>query len=227
MIPKIIHYIWFGGEKPQSVIDCIDSWRKACPDYEIREWNESNCGICNCDFFVEANAVHKPGFSSDPLRYKILSRYGGIYLDTDVRLLKSFDEFLHHKSFIGKELPLRVGTAVIGSEPDVPWVKEFLAQYETKGKHFIFRDGRLNMTVSTELLSNFFNCTWHRHSQEVAIYPEDYFCCKSFFTGEICTTDNSVAIHDFACTWKVEKKLTLFGRLRNLAIRAKLIMKKR
>lgn len=222
MIPKIIHYIWFGGEKPKEVLDCIETWKKACPDYEIREWNESNCGICDCDYFKEANAVHKPGFSSDPLRYKVLATYGGIYLDTDVRLLKSFDQFLHHRSFIGKELPLRVGTAIIGSEPDNGWVKEFLSYYECKGRHFIKNDGRLDLTVSTENLSHFLNCTWHRFEHDIAIYPEDFFCCKSFFTGEIKTTEHSVAIHDFACTWKPTKKDSLRTRIKNIWIKFKL-----
>lgn len=219
MIPKIIHYIWFGGEKPKEVCDCIETWKVACPDYEIKEWNERNCDICNCDYFKEANAVHKPGFSSDPLRYKILSIYGGIYLDTDVRLLNSFDKFLHYKSFIGREFPLRVGTAVIGAEPNIAWVNEFLAGYEVKGRHFILMNGKLDLTVSTENLSNFINYTWHRHSQDLVVFPEDYFCCKSFYTGEIHTTENSVAIHDFACTWRPQKKDKLIYRLKNLMIR--------
>lgn len=67
MIPKIIHYIWFGGEKPQDVLDCIETWKKVCPDYEIWEWDESNCSICDCDYFREAFYVRKYAFASDPV----------------------------------------------------------------------------------------------------------------------------------------------------------------
>lgn len=228
MIPKIIHYVWLGGKKPQDVLDCIKSWRDKCPDYEIREWNETNSDLNCCDFIREAYAHRKMAFVSDVIRLRVLSEYGGIYLDTDVRLLKSFDDFLGGvKSFVGREVPFQVSTAVIGCEPHVQWIEEFLrVTYLTKGKHFVLRSGVLDVVPNTQKLSSFLNNTWHRHSQEIAIYPEDYFCCKSFFTGEISTTENSVAIHDFACTWKVEQKLTVFGRMKNLAIRAKLFLKK-
>lgn len=217
MIPKIIHYVWFGGEKPNSVLACIETWKTACPDYEIREWNEGNCGIINCDFLSEALSLRKYAFASDVIRMAVLSKYGGIYLDTDVRLLKSFDEFLLNRSFIGFETPFCVSTAVIGAELNVKWVEEFLNHtYAIKGKHFILRNGSLDLEPNTRKLTDFLNCTWHRHSQDIAIYPEDYFCCKSFFTGEIRTTENSVAIHDFACTWKPRKKESIFVRMHNL-----------
>lgn len=220
MIPKIIHFVWFGGEKPKEVLDCIDSWKKCCPDYEIREWNEQNCSFCNCDFLKEALALRKFAFASDVIRLAVLSRFGGIYLDTDVRLLRSFEAFLGNKSFIGLETPFRVSTAVIGSEPNVAWVSEFLGQtYSMKGKHFINKDGSLDLVPNTAKLSEFLNCTWHKHSRSISIYPEDFFCCKSFFTGEIKTTENSVAIHDFACTWKPTKEETIEFRLKNLWIR--------
>lgn len=223
MIPKIIHYVWFGGEKPKEVLECIDSWRKNCPDYEIREWNEYNCSFCNCVFLNEALALRKFAFASDVIRLSVLSRFGGVYLDTDVRLLKSFDAFLENKSFLGMETPFRVSTAVIGSEPNIAWVADFLEQtYSLKGKHFINRDGSLDLVPNTAKLSEFLNCTWHKHSKSISIYPEDYFCCKSFFTGEIHTTENSVAIHDLACTWKPKHQETILDRIRNLETRLRL-----
>lgn len=220
MIPKIIHYVWFGGEKPQAVLDCIKSWRDKCPDYEIREWNETNSDLNCCDFIREAYALRKMAFVSDVVRLKALSEYGGIYLDTDVRLLKSFDDFLDCRSFLGREVPFRVSTAVIGTEPHIKWVEDFLrSAYLTKGKHFILKNGDLDTVPNTQKLSQFINNKWHLYSSDISLYPEDYFCCKSYYTGEINTTPNSVAIHDFARTWKTKCRSSSITRMYHIYIR--------
>ena len=223
MIPKIIHYVWFGGDKPAHVENCIASWRKFCPDYEIREWNETNTDLNSCDFVKEAMTLKQYSFVSDVIRLAVLLEYGGIYLDTDVKLLKTLDPFLQHKSFVGKELPLRLSTAVIGAEPNMVWIKEFLNSYTMRGKHFIDLQGKVNQTVNTILLSDFINNTWHRFSSDILIYPEDYFCCKSYFTKQVLLTDNSVAIHDFDNSWgknSVDGNLVL--RIRNFLLRIRL-----
>ena len=220
MIPKIIHYVWFGGDKPSHVQDCIATWRKFCPDYEIKEWNESNTDSKSCDFVKEALALKQYSFVSDVIRLAVLSEYGGIYLDTDVKLLKPLDPFLQHKSFVGKELPLRLSTAVMGAEPNTSWIKEFLNSYTMRGKHFIDIQGKANQTVNTILLSDFINNTWHRFSPDIAIYPEDYFCCKSYFTKQVLITENSVAIHDFDNSWgKKSVDGNLLLRFRNIMLR--------
>lgn len=225
MIPKIIHYVWFGGNKPQQVLDCIKTWQEVCPDYEIREWNERNCMI-ECDFFKEAIALRKYSFASDVVRLKVLSDYGGIYFDTDVRLISSLDPFLSNRSFVGKELPFRVGTAVIGSEPHVPWVDEFLNSYTVKGKHFIQRDGNLDMVVNTIKLTDFLNCTWHRHKNDIEVYDEDVFCCKSYFTGNVDLSERSVAIHDFSCSWSNPNPVGVFEKLKRVFLRISLLKNK-
>lgn len=220
MIPKIIHYVWFGGEKPETVKRQIESWRIVCPEYEIIEWNEKNCEEFNCDFLQESLAVKKYAFASDVIRMAVLLKYGGIYLDTDVCLLKSFNNFLHCTSFIGLETPFEVSTAVIGSCPGVLWVEDFLLKnYMTKGIHFISKDGNLDMEPNTRKLSCFFNNTWHKYSKDVTIYPVDYFCCKSYFTGIISTTENSVAIHNFLKSWQPGGRTTILDRLKNCIIR--------
>lgn len=226
MIPKIIHYVWFGGEKPQSVLDNIESWKLYCPDYEIREWNETNCEIYDCAFLNEARAVGKYGFVSDVIRLFVLCKYGGIYLDTDVRLLSTMDPFLCCPSFIGKELPFRLSSAVIGSQPNISWIQDFLKTYLVRGRHFIDRFGNLDLTVNTILLTDFLNCTWHKYKYELVVFPEDYFCCKSYFTKEITVTKNSVAIHDFSCSWRINKgECLLFERFRNAIIRLEISIK--
>ena len=94
MIPKIIHYCWIGGTPlPEIAKKCIESWKKCCPDYEIREWNESNYDFTQNVYMKEAYEVKKWGFVPDYARLDIIYRYGGFYLDTDVELLKSLDPF--------------------------------------------------------------------------------------------------------------------------------------
>ena len=103
-IPKILHFIWLGNnEKPKQVLDCIESWKKFCPDYEIKEWNDEILEEIDNQFAKEAYEVKKYAFASDYLRLYVLKKYGGIYLDTDVELTQSLDEFLYNEFFIGHE----------------------------------------------------------------------------------------------------------------------------
>ena len=104
MIPKVIHYCWFGrGPLPDLAKTCIASWKKYCPDYEIREWNEDNFDIACCDFAKEAYQEKRWAFVSDYARLKVIFQYGGIYLDTDVELVRSLDPLLEHKCYLATE----------------------------------------------------------------------------------------------------------------------------
>lgn len=104
MIPKIIHYCWFGGgELPQMQKKCIESWKKFCPDYEIKEWNESNYDVHKVPYISEAYDAGKMAFVSDYARLDIIYKHGGIYLDTDVEIIKSLEPLLEHTCFLGAE----------------------------------------------------------------------------------------------------------------------------
>ena len=104
MIPKKIHYFWFGGnEKPKSVKKCIDSWKKYCPDYEVIEWNESNFDIRCMPFVEQAYEAKKYAFVSDVARLMMIYEYGGIYMDTDVEVIKPLDNLLENKAYMGFE----------------------------------------------------------------------------------------------------------------------------
>lgn len=200
MIPKVIHYCWFGKkEKPQSVEKCISTWKEKCPDYVIKEWNEENFDINCYRYAKEAYEVGKFAFVSDVARLKALTTEGGIYLDTDVRILKSFEPFMNHKSFIGMESPFWVSTAVIGAEAGTQWLKDFLLRYETS--HFIRRSGMLRMEPNTYTLSLFLHSRFPSYEKELKIYPMDFFCAKVFATKEYRITDNTICVHDFASTW--------------------------
>lgn len=133
MIPKIIHCAWFGGkEKPEVVKKCIKSWKEHMPDYEIKEWNESNFDVNMFEYSKEAYNNKVWGFVADPIRIWALYNYGGIYLDTDVEVYKSFDDLLDNKFFIGFEQPHYFGNATIGAEKGNELLKEILDEYNKK-----------------------------------------------------------------------------------------------
>ena len=113
MIPKKIHYCWFGGNPlPELAIKCLESWKKYCPDYEIIEWNETNFNLDSCEYVREAYQAKKWAFVSDYARLKVVYDNGGIYLDTDVELIKSLDRLLKNKSFFGTETTGVVATGL-------------------------------------------------------------------------------------------------------------------
>ena len=226
MIPKIIHYCWFGSKKlDECTNNYVHSWKEILPDYQIVEWNESNFNVEYNRYVKEAYELKKYAFVSDVCRLYALQQMGGIYLDTDVQVIKKFDSFLHDGSFIGEEQNGKlVGTAVIGAEPGTPWINEFLAKYDSLT--FKKRFGALDTTANTERLTKFFI----KH-KEVApkIYPIEYFCAKDYKTGSITQTPNTVCIHHYAASWveplkfeKYEKKFWSCLGLKNLNILGKI-----
>ena len=116
-IPKIIHYCWVGNsEKPKSVLKCIESWKKFCPGYEIKEWNESNYDFSKNEYMRQAYEAKKWGFVPDYARLDIIYNYGGIYLDTDVEIIKPFPKIVDGNGFMGFERRHFLGTAVLAAE---------------------------------------------------------------------------------------------------------------
>lgn len=218
MIPKIIHYCWFGRKpKPEKVIEFINTWKKHCPDYEIIEWNEDNFDVNQMPFTKEAYKTRKYAFVSDVCRLFALIKFGGIYLDTDVRVLKSFDDYINYKSFIGKEFPFKVSTAVIGSERDCKWLKLFYESYNNK--HFITKYGFLNKKENTAILTQLLNRIYPDYVRELEIFDIDVFCGKLYVKKEYMITERTVTVHEFAGTWinsspsLLERTINLFKRV--------------
>lgn len=207
MIPKIIHYCWFGGNPlPQLAEDCIASWKKYLPDYEIKEWNEQNFPLENYPFAQEAIENRKFAFVSDVCRLHALKEEGGIYMDTDVEVLKSLDSFLHHAAFSGFENDDFVPTGIMASEKNGQWVTDLLAYYD--GKSLFKEDGSIDSVSNTFIITGMMkgrgfmmNNTYQEQENYVAFYPNDYFCPKSYKTGNIELTKNSYCIHHFAKSW--------------------------
>ena len=208
MIPKIIHYCWFGGnELPELAQKCIESWKKYCPDYQIRRWDESNFDIECCDFVKEAYDMKKWAFVSDYARLKIIYNEGGIYLDVDVELIKNIDVLLENKCYLGEEGIGYVNTGLgFGAEKNNSVILKLIEEYE--GKHFIQDNGNLDtipcpekntLPIKSMGYNNCLNGIWKIDS--LTIYPSDYFCPIDYETGNMCITANTYSIHHFSALW--------------------------
>lgn len=209
MIPKIIHYCWFGGNPlPELAHKCIASWRKHLPDYEIKEWNENNFDVNNTNAYVrEAYRAKKYAFVSDYVRLYALYQEGGIYMDTDVEVIKPLDRFLNHTAFSGFEDAANVSTGIIACEQNALWAKENLEYY--KNKHFVKNNGDLDLTTNVQTITQYMiakglqqNNTYQDFPNLITIYPKEYFCPKSYRTGKVELTNNTYTIHHFAASWK-------------------------
>ena len=214
MIPKIIHYCWFGREKmPELVLQCIDSWKKYLSDYRFHLWNENNFDVNSIPYVKEAYEAHKYAFVSDYVRLWALEREGGLYLDTDVEVLRSFEPLMNDTAFIGLEesLALLPGTCVMACEAHCQWVEDMLGTYE--GAHFLQEDGTLDMTTNVQRLGERMVQGGLLHERRVQylpqwglrVYTHDYFSPITS-TRVMRKTKNTYCIHRFAGTWVDGKK---------------------
>lgn len=230
MIPKTIHYCWFGNKAlPEEAKKCNESWKKFFPDYEIKEWNESNFDFNCCDYVKEAYSKGKWAFVSDFARFKILYEYGGIYFDTDVEVIKSFDDIIKQGGFMGceasskssnSEFCYNVGAGLgLGTEPRNAFYKEILDYYNEQ--HFIMSNGSINQTTVvtrvTQLLRahGFIGKGKIENIEGITIYPPEFFCPLNNDTGELTLTNNSHSIHYYSSSWYTETQKKYQEFLRN------------
>lgn len=207
MIPKKLHYCWFGGNPlPEDVKGYIASWRKYCPDYEIIEWNESNFDINCCAYVKEAYEAKKWAFVADYARLKVLYDFGGIYMDTDVELVKSFDNLLNCQAFMCFENDRSVSIGTLGAEKNSSLVFEFLSAYQNR--HFLKGNGSYDTTTNLKIVTNILTQNHGLKTNgnmqilgDVYIYPMDYFIAKSYRLGWIQRTNNTYAIHHYSASW--------------------------
>lgn len=207
MIPRIIHYCWFGrGEMPELARKCIASWHEHMPDYEYKLWNEDNFDVNQILYTKEAYEAKKYAFVSDYVRLWALNKEGGIYFDVDFEVFKSFDDLLHWKAFAGfegsKYSPLMMG--VIASQKDGQWVKEQLFYYQDR--HFIKKDGSCDLTTNVEFVSDcmrkhgFLQNGKEQEYKDLHVFPVDYFCPLQT-TGEYFRTQNTYCEHRGLGSW--------------------------
>jgi len=213
MIPKKIHYCWFGNnELSHEAKRCIDSWKRILPEYEIILWNEKSFDITQNNYVKQAYEKKKFAFVTDYVRLYALYHYGGIYMDSDVEILKPIDSFLNHRAFLGYERDGLLQTGFIAAERGHVWVSALLAAYNEKD--FILPNGELDTTantalvtkVTTELYGLIPSNEYQILEDDIHIYPVNYFCAKDWRTGELMVNEQTFSIHHFAASWIPEKE---------------------
>lgn len=211
-IPKIIHYCWFGEkEKPDSVKKCIESWKKFLPDYQLIEWNENNFNIEKLEYTKEAYVAEKYAFVSDVARIEALYQHGGIYMDTDVEVLKTFTPLLDARCILGMEEKEYVATSFMAFEKEHPLVKQFLNLYESIS--FFDKNGQIitgtNVAKLTNLLieKGFVQENYYQELEEgIKIYPKEFFSPYDYINCHYNITENSYCVHHFAVSWMSKKE---------------------
>lgn len=205
-IPKTIHYCWFGrGKKPKIAKKCIKSWKKYLPDYEIIEWNEDNFDINSNLYVKQAYEAKKYAFVTDYVRLYALYNYGGIYMDTDVEVLKSLDKFLEYNAFTGFESEQFCVTGIMGSKKKNKMIEEFLLPY--KEIKFLNDDGTINQTTNTSMMTDIckkYGVELNNNQQTVnslEIFPKTYFCPLNYNNSDSDLSENTYTIHHFAGSW--------------------------
>jgi len=222
MIPKIIHYCWFGkSEMPEIAAKCIDSWHKYCPDFEVKLWNESNFDVNINSYSREAAKVNQWAFIADIARLWVIYNYGGVYLDVDVEVIKPIDDFLNNQMFLGFESHsvINMGSG-FGAEKKIYLLKKMLDSYDSVP--FINADETINTiaspkytTASMESEGFLLNNT-KQTINDATIYPTEYFCPKDWQTGEINITENTHTIHHFLASWWSEEEKKLHERRKKI-----------
>ena len=215
MIPKIIHYCWFGGKPiPEEYRRYIDSWAKYLPEYEIRRWDESNYDVNCIPFSSEAYSVGKFAYVSDYARLRIMYEHGGIYFDTDVEVIRPLDDIIENGAFMAFEknsnaskldclnVAIGLGFAV---EPKNHIIKEILDFYESR--HYIYPDGHMEQITIVKIVTDILKRRGLSRSDipttidGITIYPWDYFCPVEFLSNKMEITENTRTIHHYSASW--------------------------
>lgn len=204
---------------PELTEKCIKSWKENLPDYEIKMWSEDNFDIQSNIYVKEAYTAKKYAFVADYVRLYALLNEGGIYMDTDVEIIKPLDRFLEHEAFTGFQTVDELLTGLIAAKPGDNWVKENFDVY--KDKKFIKSDGTFDMTANVLAITNISKKMGFKRGNDfqiltsgLAVYPIEYFCAKDYVTNRLCVTENTYAIHHFAGSWlptKEKVKLKIRG----------------
>jgi mannosyltransferase OCH1-like enzyme len=250
-IPKIIHYCWFGeNQMPEAQYNCIKTWKAIMPDYEVICWNENNFDINSIPFVAETCKAKKYGFTVDYLRLYALYNYGGIYLDTDVLVKRSFDGFLdndffsaieYHPDTVEKENSLSlldddgmpkdsshtipgIGmlVAIMGSKKEHPFIKKCLDFYTNY--HFILPNGNYNLKVAPAIYAEIATVYGFRYKNVLQKIDHDMvFYPSSVLTGDLGEfTETSYALHYCENSWHDR---TMYQKIRRKLAKNKLLRK--
>ena len=223
MIPKVIHYCWFGGKPlPEDIRRYMMTWRKVLPDYKIVRWSEKNFDISTApDYVKEAYEAKKYAFVADYVRVKELADHGGVYFDTDIEAVKDFSQYLEGKCVVlGFESERLLTTAFIACKKHDPFISEFEQSYHTR--HFVMDNGELDLTNINDVLSEFAETKgldldrdeYQELPGGIAVYPKDYFAAWDVHNWHPKTTERTCTVHHMASSWiEVSKADKLKGAM--------------
>lgn len=230
MIPKIIHYCWLSGDPfPKLIDECIKTWKEKLPDYEFILWDTNRFPLENNLWVKQAFETKKYAFAADYIRLHAIYNYGGIYMDTDIEVVKNLDELLRLPYFIGSEGGGIIEAGVFGAEKGAEWLSDCLNYYDNRP--FIKEDGsfdtlplpRIMMkqiqkkhTINELTNPNIHDIEYAKGNKELFMFPQDFFCAKTQGTGVIIKTENTFTIHHFAMSWVPQKKTFLPNLKRKL-----------
>lgn len=211
-IDHIIHYCWFGrGAMPEREKDCIETWKELFPDFELRLWNESNFDYKSCDFAKQAYENKKYAFVSDYARAKILYEHGGLYLDTDVKVIRNFTDILDQaNAVVGFERKAFIGTAIIGCQKHDPLIKKLLEYYESHD--FVQADGSFDNIANVSILTDILKekgLILGGMKQTVAgyeVYNREFFYPKKLKEEEFNITNETMSVHMCSNSWLTERE---------------------
>lgn len=232
MIPKILHLCWLSGDPyPAKITKCIESWKKHLPDYEIMIWDTQRFDLNKSQWVKQAFENKKYAFAADYIRFYALYHYGGIYLDSDVEVLKNFDDLLHLPYFMGAEKAGTIEAAILGAEKGMDWVKFCLDYYNEKS--FIMPDGNLDIRKLPEIMvdeiqkrkaikhissTKLKDIETKDFQKNVVVMPDEFFSPKVFDSREVLVTSNTYTIHHYQNSW-FSPKAKIYYRTRSLLIR--------
>lgn len=207
MIPKIIHYCWFGGNPlGETEKKVMESWEKILPEYKVMVWNEETFDVNNMgDYVKEAYEAKKWAFVSDVARLYALKEYGGVYMDTDMEIVKPLDDLLEYNAVMGFEIETRISTGIILAKPHHPTIEMLYDDYADR--HFQLEDGSYDETTNVVRITQILReqgLELNNTQQEVlgiTIFPRVYFSPKSYWTREVNDSENTFGIHQFTGSW--------------------------
>lgn len=232
-IPKLIFYCWFGNKKMSNLnIKCIASWKKYFPDYKIIEINENNFNVNEIEYTFQAYKKKKYAFVSDYARFKFLYKYGGIYFDTDVEIIRSFNKILNNGPFMATELDnikasdshlaYNINKTVapglgLGCYPNSPLILQVLKNYETQNFNDTTKETIVDIVTKILYKNNMKNTNTIQKINDFTIYPKEFFNPKSLYTGKIHLTENTYSIHWYEASWmsngkKIINKILMYSR---------------
>jgi len=228
MIPKKIHYCWLSGDEfPPLIQKCIATWKDKLPDYEFILWDSNKFNLDSNKYTKQAFEEKKYAFAADYIRLFALYHHGGIYLDTDIEVLKSFDGLLHLPYFIGTEGNEIIEAGVFGAEKGTDWVDDCLRFYDNKpfDKNKVNTLPRVMMKqiqekksikeLNNDILPKDVSYT---NDNQLYMFPKDYFCAKNHSTGIIEKTNNTFCIHHFAMSW-IPKEIIFLSNFKKYLMR--------